>query len=116
MTIREMINEIRDELKAHPPEDAMSCSDYIVKLSAIQGNIHDEIGRTESLHHQNMASMLDEDPKMGVEKIKIKAQALPAYAELQTAKRVSELATEMLNGLKYRQRALEAEWRQAGQQ
>jgi hypothetical protein len=116
MSIRSTIEEIRNELRDTPPADAMACSEYLVKLSAIYGNVNDEIGRTEALHHQNMAQMLDTDPTVGVEKLKIKAQALPAYIDLQTAKRLSELTKELINSLKYRSRALENEWRQSSQQ
>ena len=116
MTIREMVTDIRNELRDNPPADAMSCSEYLVRLSAIYGSVNDEMGRTEALHHQNMAYMLDTDPTVGVEKLKIKAQALPAYTELQTAKRLSELVKTLIAGLKYRATALGDEFRQSGHQ
>lgn len=116
MTIRDTINGIREELRQHPPADTSRCSELIVMLTALQGNVHDEIGRWEAVHLKNMSDMLDADPKLGVEKLKIKAQAMEPYTNLQTAKRVAELTNEMIQGLKYRFRSLEQEWREAHNQ
>lgn len=113
MVMRELINEIRQELMDHPPADALHTSDRIVQLAALLGNVNDEIGKWESEYIHGYNLMLSQNPKMAVEKVKIMAMDTPAYRGLQEAKRYSELVLELVGALKYRARALTGEYRES---
>lgn len=114
MTIRDMISEMRTEMLESPPADALTTSDSIVKLTALMGNIHDEIGRWERLYHHIYHELIDLNQKMAADKIDILAKDTDEYANLQSAKRLSELCDSMIQGLKYRARALQGEYKESG--
>jgi hypothetical protein len=116
MTVREMLGAIRQELLDHSPADALTTSEYIVRLAALLGNIHDEMDRAEGLYIGHYHSIIEAQPKMASDKQKILAMDSEHYRDFQRAKRLSELVLEMIGGLKYRSRALTGEWRESHQQ
>ena len=113
---QEQLSSLREEFSSSPPADALASSEKIVLLTAILGNIHDAIGYWESLYIENYNEVIQRHEGMAAEKLKILAMNCEQYRELQRAKRASELCLEMIQGLKYRTRALAGEWRESGNQ
>lgn len=108
MTIREQINGYRDELlKDLQPDRA---SEILKEMSALMGNISDEILKNEVAYNKVLLECLKNEKSAN--KAKITADITEEYINLKTARNTEKNATEMIRSLKYFIRQKEEEYRQ----
>lgn len=110
MTIREIIAKHQTEVsKGNMSPDR--AAEILVELSALIGNILDEIQRREVAYNKLLLLSLEEEKSAN--KARIKAEVSEEYGNLRTAKNTYEVTKEMIRALKYLLRAKEEEWRQS---
>ena len=107
MTIREMIREIQVEVRDTDlqPERA---AELLNKLSALFGNVNDEIRKCDMEYNAVLLKWLQSEGKAII--AKIKAECSPEYLTMKEAKDTKELLKEMKSSLKYFLRAKQEEW------
>lgn len=108
MTTRELINNIQEEVGRGDLLPGRA-SELLNQLSALLGNINDEIRRADLEYSRTLLKWLDIETKAN--RAKIQAETTPEYEAKQTARNTKELAMEMLRSLKYFLRAKEEEYR-----
>lgn len=110
MTIRERIANYQSEILAGNllPERA---SEIMTELSALIGNILEEITTREIIYNKKLLEYL-ENEKTAV-KAKIKAETSFEYENMRTAQNTEKVATELIRSLKYLLKAKSDEY-QAG--
>lgn len=113
VTVLKLINDIRTEMIDDHSVDAYQASDRLLRLTALLGNINEEIQGAETEYIAVLNSLIDDDPKLAVEKVKIKAQSSEAYQHLQSSKRTYDMCVELIQALKYRIRVFQNEERES---
>lgn len=108
-TIREIINNYRNRLINASQLTPKEASETIVELSALMGNITEEIQKREFDYNTALLELLKKE-KMTVARAKIEAQVSAEYGELQTAKGQKEMTLELIRSLKYLLRIMESEF------
>ena len=113
MTVREMIHEIQVEVRDTDllPDRA---AELLNKLTALLGNINDEIREADHDYACLLLEHLETEAKAN--RAKIKAETSQFYMRKREARDVKELALEMIRSLKYYLRAKEEELRLASHQ
>jgi len=98
MTIRSLIQEYQKEIRDTDltPQRA---AEIISKLSALLGNVNDEIKNTQIEYNQVLLKYLDSEEKAS--RAKIRAEVSPEYQSYLESKNIRELVIEMIRGLKY---------------
>ena len=108
--IRLMQVEIRDTADLQPDRAA----ELLNKLSALMGNVCDEIREADAAFAVVLLKYLDSDE--AANRAKIRAETTPEYMRKREARDTQALAKELIGSLKYYLRAKADEWRYAGQQ
>jgi len=106
-TIRIIIDEKRNEIKKANNLYPQRASEIIVELSALIGNINDELLKRQMAFNEKKMFYLAKIKS--VAKADVEAQCTEEYRQYQEAKGYRELITEMIRGLKYYLRAVEDE-------
>lgn len=106
MTTRELIDGYRARLLASKDLTGDEASQILVELSALVGNVNEEIISREMAYNRLLNDLLN-TPDMTAAKAKIRAQAGEEYEAMLRAKGYLVLVTEMTRALKYRLKALE---------
>jgi hypothetical protein len=107
--IRSMQAEIRDtDLQ---PERA---ADLLAKLSALLGNLNDEIREADSAYAVVLLDCLSRDE--AANRAKIRAEISPEYRRKREARDLKELTIEMTRSLKYYLKAKQDEYQIARHQ
>ena len=104
-TIRDIINEYRDEIYTSGELWMPKATQYMVELSALMGNISEEIATKERAYMVKLNSII-EDKDMSVARAEILAKTSDEYYEYKIAKDYNIVVLEMIRALKYRCRAL----------
>lgn len=78
-------------------------AELLTKLTALIGNVNDEIRDADMAYHAVLLQHLDSDE--AANRAKIRAQTTPAYLRAREAKDTKELAVELSRSLKYFLRA-----------
>ena len=110
-TIRQIISEYQDELASKQELQPDRAAKILNELSALTGNVNDQIRTTDIAYNKVLLDFLDSEEKAN--RAKIKAQTSPEYEEARIAKDTKELVTEMTRGLKYYLRAKSEELRES---
>lgn len=108
MTVREMVREYQREIRdtEMPPGRA---ADVLTKLTALLGNISDEIRQADAAYADVLLRELETSEKAN--RARIKAETTPEYQRKREARDLQELTKEMIGSLKYYLRSQEAEMR-----
>src|SRR3990167_4304572 len=108
MNVRDMIKSAQKEIGAGSlvPQQA---ADLLMRLTALLGNINDEIREADALYAAVLLACLDSDE--AANRAKIRAETPPAYQRRREARDTKELAQEMIRALKYFMRSCEEEMR-----
>jgi hypothetical protein len=86
-------------------------AEILSELSALIGNIGEEITRTEMLYNKFLLKCYDEEKTAN--RAKILAGTSKEFEEMRTARNTKEVCLEMMRGLKYLLRAKEEERRES---
>src|SRR3990167_2288620 len=108
MNIREMIKGIQEEVLKGDLLPGRA-SELLNTLSALIGNINDEIRRRDIEYSQTLLRALEGQEKAN--RAKIVAECSPEYLAKREARDTKELSLEMIRSLKYYLRAKEEEMR-----
>lgn len=108
MTITKQIDEYRKRIAQSGNLTLDEASQMLVELSALLGNIDEEIRESERLYLNKLATLLN-DQKMTVARADILVKLTDEYQRFNKAKGYQKFTLEMIRGLKYRCRALEGE-------
>lgn len=109
-TIREIISQHQTEV-AKGNLQPTRAADILTELSALIGNILDEIQKREVAY--NKILLLALDVEKSANKAKIQAEVSQEYQDFRTAKNTYEVVKEMIRALKYLLRAFEEDFRQS---
>lgn len=107
-TITEMVKEYQSEI-ANGNLSPVRGAEILTVLSALSGNINDEIIKRDYEYNLVLLEYLDSEQKAN--RAKIKAETTPEYISKKQAYNLKELNTEMIRGLKYLLKAYEDEYR-----
>jgi hypothetical protein len=113
MTIRERIDSYRSRLLSGADILGDEASQMLVELSALVGNVNDEILEREMTYNRQLNELLS-TPEMTAAKARIRANASEDYEALVRAKNYLVLVTQMIQAIKYRLRSLDEERRASG--
>lgn len=111
ITIRERVNNIQNEILAGNLTPARS-SEMLVELSAIFGNINDEIRDRDIKYNKVLLNYYESEEKAN--RAKIKAETSEEYVNKRVARDTKELTVELIRSLKYFLRSAEEEFRAGG--
>ena len=110
-TIRERVTNIQNEILAGNLTPAR-VSEMMVELSAIFGNINDEIRDRDVLYNKILLTYYESEETAN--RAKIKAETSPEYIAKRVARDTKELTVELIRSLKYFLRSAEEEFRAGG--
>jgi len=113
VTVREMIHEIQVEVRESDLQPDRA-AELLNRLTALLGNINDEIREADMAYAIRLLQCLDSEEKAN--RAKIMAETTSEYSRKREARDVKELALEMCRSLKYYLRAKEEELRLASHQ
>jgi hypothetical protein len=108
MTTRELINTYRQRFLHAEQVTRLEASEALVELSALLGNINDEIRRCDQLYYRRFDELLSSE-KISFNRAEIKMRASDEYNNLQEAKNLLEMSLELIGSLKYLCRGLDDE-------
>ena len=111
-TLREMIAKRQNEVMSKEIDLCPArASDILVELSALYGNVLDEVRARQMVFNKLLVTFYDNEEKAN--RARLKAEATPEYEALLEAKDTDKLTLEMIRALKYLLRAKESEYREA---
>jgi hypothetical protein len=108
MTVRDMIHAIQVEVRDTDLQPDRA-AELLNRMTALLGNINDEIRQADLEYAQRLLLFLDSEDKAN--RARIRAETTPEYLRKREARDIKELALEMIRGLKYYLRAKEEELR-----
>ena len=112
MTVRELVKQAQIRLRDHvadlTPDEA---AEWLMKLTAIQGNCADEIRVADAEYSEVLLTFLDTEKTAN--RARIRAETTSAYQRKRIARDTKELVGEMVGSLKYYLRTKEDEYRNA---
>lgn len=103
-----MIDGIEARLLTPSNLSPVQVAELLVQLSAIKGNVNDELTRREMAYNRKLLYFLETEEKAN--RAKIKANTSEEYEQLREAKNCLESVDSMEGTLKYLQRAKESEF------
>jgi hypothetical protein len=111
MNIRDLIRRYNEEILNHDltPDRA---SEILVEVSALVGNINDEIKKTEMAYNNLLLSYLESEPKAN--RAKIKVDCSPENESKIEARNTMMSADYLIKSLKYYLRTKESEYKHSG--
>lgn len=106
-TIRQIITEIRDELREGDvlPDRA---AEMLTTLSAVLGNVSDEIRKRDLAYNQKLLECYHSEVKAN--RAKILAETSPEYQTMRQARDIEKEAVGMIQSLKYYLKVKEREF------
>lgn len=111
-TIRGMVRLIQVEVRDTPDLQPDRAAELLNKLTALLGNLNDEIRIADALYAEVLLGCLDSDE--AANRAKIRAETTPAYKRKREAKDTKELAIELIRSLKYFLKTKQDEYRYSG--
>ena len=108
VTVREMIHDMQREVRDTDLQPDRA-SELLTRLSALLGNVNDEIREADMEYSGRLLMFLESEEKAN--RAKIRAETTPEYLRKRQARDIKELALEMIRSLKYYLRAKEEEMR-----
>ena len=110
-TIREMVRDIQKEVRDTPDLLPDRAAALATRLSALLGNVNDEIRAADAAYAATLLSLLESEK--AANRARIRAEMTPEYARKREARDTKELAVELIRTLKYFMRAKEQEYEAA---
>jgi hypothetical protein len=114
VSVRGQIRLIQVEVRDTPDLQPDRAAELLNKLSALLGNVSDEIREADAAFAAVLLKHLESEE--AANRAKIRAETTPEYLRKREARDLRELAIELIRSLKYFLQAKRDEWRYAGQQ
>ena len=111
MTVRELVKSFQREI-ANTDLQPDRAAELLTKLTALIGNVNDEIREADAIYAQHLLQCYQTSEKAN--RAKIIAETSPEYDRKRQARDVKELVTEMIGSLKYYLRSKSDEMRLSG--
>jgi hypothetical protein len=108
-TIRGFVRDIQVEVRDSSDLQPDRAADLMTKLTALLGNINDEIREADAEYACVLLQHLESED--AANRAKIRAETTPAYQRKRHARDTKELAVELVRSLKYFLRSKEEEMR-----
>jgi hypothetical protein len=99
VTVTEMVRAIRAEVRDTEDLAPHRASDLLIRLTAIYGNVLDEVRAADMAYSEVLLAALNGDEAAA--RAKIRAQVSPEYARAREAKDTEKLALELIRSLKH---------------
>lgn len=110
ISVRERIKKIqRDFIAAKPP--ASTAREYLIELTALSGNVADEVRESESSYREVLANALSEEGKAN--RAKMRAERSPEYARYREAQDTADLVKQLIISCRAYLRSMDEEARLA---
>lgn len=109
MTVREMVRQIQTEVRDTPDLLPSRAADLLTKLTAILGNVNDEIREADHAYAVVLLQFLEADE--AANRAKIRAETSMPFIRKREARDTKELVIELVRSLKYFLKAKEEEMR-----
>lgn len=113
-TVRDLIRGIQKEIRESPDLLPDRAAELLMQLSALIGNVGDEIRICDALFAQVLLGCLNSEKKAN--RARIMAEITPEYQRRQEARDLKELLLELIRSLKLVMRVKSDELRYAGGQ
>jgi hypothetical protein len=113
-TIRGIVRLIQVEIQDTPDLLPDRAAELLNKLSAILGNINDQIREADLAYSNVLLVHLESEEKAN--RAKIRAETTPEFIKKREARDTRELAIELIRSLKYYLNAKRDEFRYSGAQ
>jgi hypothetical protein len=97
-TIRGMIRDIQTEVRDTKDLSPDRASDLLVQLTALYGNVLDEVRQADAAYSAVLLAKLNGDEAAA--RAKIRAQVSPEYQRAREAKDTEKLSLELIRSLK----------------
>lgn len=114
MTVRELVKSYQREIQQTTDLLPDRAADLLMKLTALMGNVADEIREADSEYAVTLLHYLDSEAKAN--RARIRAEISPEFRRKQEARDTKELIVELVRSLKYFLRAKSEELQMAGRQ
>ena len=108
VTVRELVRQYQREIQSTDLQPDRA-AELLTKLTALIGNVNDEIREADAVYAQHLLACLESEEKAN--RAKIKAETSTEYARRREARDIKELVIEMIGSIKYFLRAKEEELR-----
>ena len=108
-TVRDLVRDIQSEIRSAGDLLPDRASELLTTLSALIGNINDEIREADAQYAVVLLRFLDSDE--AANRARIRAEITPEHRRKREARDTKELAKEMIGTLKYFLRAKGEEMR-----
>ena len=112
INIRDIVGNYRNKIYESKNLQLNDASQYLVELSALMGNVMEELNFRQGEYHRKFVELLqgtENGLKNSVAKTTILAKATIEFEKLEEVKGLRETVLEMVRALKYRCRALSDE-------
>jgi hypothetical protein len=103
MTVRELVRGYQREIQQTADLQPERAADLLMKLTALMGNVADEIRDADAEYGVTLLHFLDSEKKAN--RARIRAEISPEYRRKQEARDTKELIVELARSLKYFLRA-----------
>jgi len=109
ITVRGLVRLMQVEIRDTPDLQPDRAAELLNKLTALIGNLNDEIRGADAAFADVLLKFLDSDE--AANRAKIRAETTPEYQRKREARDLKELAVELSRSLKYFIRSKEEEMR-----
>ena len=108
--IREQIRELLNVIWQNADMQPLEASEKLIKLSALLGNVGDNLVKLERSYAQKKISYMQDNPKWPMSKVEIFAQDTDEYQDLRETKELQKSVVEACRALKVFIRVREEEY------
>lgn len=110
MTVRDRIRRIQRDFIAVKPV-ASTARDYLIELTALSGNVSDEVRESEAAYREVLADALSAEGKAN--RAKMRAERTPEFSRYREAKDTMELVKQLIISTRTYVRSVDEESRLA---
>jgi hypothetical protein len=108
MTVRELVKSYQREVQQTADLQPDRAAEVLMQLTALMGNIADEIREADSEYAVTLLHFLDNEKKAN--RARIRAEISPEFRRKQEARDTKELVVELTRSLKYYLKAKQDEY------
>lgn len=108
MTVRDLVKQMQQEVRDTPDLLPDRAADILTKLTALIGNVNDEIREADHAYSLVLLQFLDADE--AANRAKIRAETSLQFVRKREARDTKELVLELVRSLKYFLKAKSEEW------
>ena len=110
-TIRQLVSEYQNIIGSKNDLPPQKAAKILVEISALLGNINDQILLTDIAYNHKLKECYDNEEKAN--RAKILAETSDEYVNAREAKNTEKLTLEMIRSLKYYLRSKESEYKES---